>query len=483
MKNYSLWLDGIDNQNYPGLDKNIEVDVLIIGGGITGISTLYHLIDSKLNVCLVERNKIGEGITLRTTGKITYMQGNIYSKLTKIYNYDVAKKYYESQKDAIKLIKDIVTKNNIACNFTKQKSFIYASNKIEIEKLKKEQSLLESFGEKVIVSKIPLDIPNYYTIAVSNTYYFHPLKYLHALANICFLKGQKIYENTNIIRIDESNDYYLCHTKDFVIKAKYVVLATHYPYFLFPYLFPLKGTIEKSYICSSTINTPKDISGISTLSNKSFRYYQNNLLYLDNTHNLAFKYNNKDNYKNLFNQNIKLSNNINHYWSNTDIITNDYLPYIGKLENNLYISTGYNTWGMTNGSLAGLIISDNILNKKNKYTSLFNPKRIKPLISYFNIFKDIFYNAYPFVYNKIIKNKSYYNKNVIFKKINGKNVAIYIDDFKKEHIVYSTCPHLKCSLIFNETEHTWDCPCHASRFTLDGKCIVGPSNKDITYKE
>ena len=136
---------------------------------------------------------------------------------------------------------------------------------------------------------------------------------------------------------------------------------------------------------------------------------------------------------------------------------------------------------MTNGSLAGKILSDLIQQKNNKYKSLFNPKRSKSLISYLNIFKDIFYSAKPFIQNKVVKNKSYYSSNVLFTKINNKDVGIYIDELKKEHIVYNKCPHIGCSLIFNEVEHTWDCPCHSSRFDLDGKCIIGPSKKDITF--
>ena len=170
-------------------------------------------------------------------------------------------------------------------------------------------------------------------------------------------------------------------------------------------------------------------------------------------------------------------------WSNEDIITNDYLPYIGKIKNNLYIATGYNTWGMTNGSIAGLILSDLIKEKFNKYTSLFNPKRLMPLSSFPNVVYDLYSSAKPFIGNKLIKNKKFYSNKVIFTKKDGKNVGIYIDDAKISHVVYNKCPHMKCSLIFNESELTWDCPCHSSRFDLDGNCIKGPSNYNISYKE
>ena len=173
-------------------------------------------------------------------------------------------------------------------------------------------------------------------------------------------------------------------------------------------------------------------------------------------------------------------------WSNHDIITNDYLPYIGCLKSgdtSLLMGTGYNTWGMTNGSLAGKILSDMILEQENKYIPLFDPHRRKNIESIKSIPINIYCSIKPFIQNKLFKKKSWYSKNIYFDKRNGKDVAIYKDENNKEHIVYNKCPHLKCSLIFNETEKTWDCPCHGSRFNIDGECIQGPSNYDIKFKK
>ena len=487
LKNYSLWLDYRNSNYYPKLNRNLDVDVLIVGGGITGVSTAYHLVNSKLKVAVVERNKIGEGVSARTTGKLTYMQGDIYSKLASTYSTDVAKSYYNSQKDAIKLVGKIIKDNNIECDFSRQKSFLFANAEKDIEKLKNEKSLLENFGSNIKEEKLPLNLKNYYSISVSDTAYFHAVKYIKKLASICYSKGIQIYENTNISKMIKHDGYYICYTNGYIIKAKNVVVASHYPFFIFPFLFPLKANVERSYICASLINDNKYLSGINLNKNSiSFRYHQDNIniffIYLDESHNLAYRFNYKDNFNKLKNDNNKINQNIKNIWSNTDILTNDYLPYIGKLNDNLLISTGYNTWGMTNGSIAGKILSDILLNKNNKYEKLFNPKRSMPFINVLNIGKNIFSSIKPFIQNKLFKNKKYYPKNVIFTKRNGKNVAIYIDKYNKEHIVYNTCPHFKCSLVFNEVEKTWDCPCHSSRFTIDGKCINGPSNKDISYK-
>ena len=197
-------------------------------------------------------------------------------------------------------------------------------------------------------------------------------------------------------------------------------------------------------------------------------------MFLCNSHNLAFKNNISQNFTDLLN-NIKTKPA--YIWSNKDIITCDKLPIIGELDENLFIATGYNTWGMTNGILSGLILKDLILRKQNSYATLFDPKRkLKNKIINFPI--NLTSNLKSFIGSKIIKNKKWYKNNVKFTK----DLAMYTDENGLEHIVYNKCPHLKCGLIFNPVEKTWDCPCHGSRFDIDGHVIEGPSVYDISYK-
>lgn len=447
----TLWQD-INMHEYKTLDKDINCDILIIGGGITGINTLYELKDK--DVILVEKNTIGSGITARSSAKITFLQENIYSKIN---NIDKAKNYYECNKLAIKTLVNRINKEGIDCDLEKVKSYLYTTKIENIEKIKKEQKILETFGETPKVSNI---LPNKmlvnYSFSVDNTYVFHPLKYINELA---YKLKDKIYEHTNIIDIKNIDGLYYCYTNNnCVIKAKTVILAMFYPYFLIPFLMPLKGNLEKSYI---TIKKDKNkhFSAIN-IDNEllSIRYNKDTLITVTNSHNLCF------------------NKNIHDYsWSNHDIITPDYMPYIGFIKDNLIIATGYNTWGMTGSVIASLIIKDIINNKVNKYINLFNPKRSKSIIKYgYNIFSSI----YSLIGSKLNKNKEYYDNNPIFIK----DKAIYVDKSGVKHIVYNKCPHMKCTLLFNKEEETWDCPCHGSRFTLDGDVLIGPTNYSIRVK-
>lgn len=482
MKNESIWKEK-QEQICPKLENNITTDVLIIGGGITGISTAYHLINGNLKVVLVEKNEVANGVTSRTTGKLTYLQENIYSKLKKYHGIDKTKLYLDSQIEAINIVKNIIEKEDIKCNLEKVKSFVFTNDKVK--KLDEEINLLKKFNVPIKETKtLPNNVIVNKSHYVNDTYVFNVVKYLYSLKNICLKNNISVYENTKINSITKDNDTFICKTRNNTIKAKYIVFATHYPYFLKPFFLPLKTYIEKSYIEAFKVEGNYKFSSIN-ISNPtiSTRYYTNNdnnyQIFLTNSHNTCIK----DNYKQNFKELLKSKDKIPEYiWSNKDIITSDSLPFIGLIDDNLLIGTGYNTWGMTNGSLAGKILSDIILKNKNRYIELFNPRRAINLGKIINFPIILGSNIYSFTKTKIKKNKSWYPDNVKFEKRDGKNIAIYIDENKKEHIVYNLCPHLKCSLLFNETEKTWDCPCHGSRFDIDGKCIEGPSNYDIGFK-
>ena len=485
VNNQSIWLDGYDENDYVSLDKDITCDVLIIGGGITGLSTLYHLRKSKLNVVLVEANLVGSGVSGYTTGKINFLQELVYSDILKQSNYEKAKLYYDSQKYAIKNIVDIINKEKILCDLEKTDSFVFANEKKEIEKIKKEKELLISFGEKVEeYNKDLLYVQNKYAIKVNDTYVFHPLKYLLALKKIIRKFNKPIYEKTKVNNIIKNGEYYNSQTDKYVIKAKKIVLACHYPFFLFPYFLPIKTNIEKSYITASLAKNDYKTYITSNKPTTSIRYQKDYLIYLSNSYIISNKIDDNKNYEEVIKKVNNLNLKIKYIWKNDDLITLDKIPYIGYVKKNdktLLIGTGYNTWGMTNGSLAGIILSDLILGSTNKYASLTDPLRVIHIKNILPKIMNIFYNSKGFLKSKIKKNKNWY-QNVEIKNINGKSVAIYKEE-GREYKVYNTCPHMGCSLIFNETDKTWDCPCHASRFSLSGKVIKGPSTKDITYNE
>ena len=459
MKKTSIWIDTIKKKKYPKLTSNKDIDVLIIGGGITGISTLYFLKNSGLDVALVDQGKIGMSITGHSTGKLSYLQNDLIDKIRKNFNDETALKYLKSQRYSIKTIVSLIDKLNISCDLEEVNSYVFTNKIEEILKLRDLSSFLNENGFSTFDGDKDY-VKHKYMFYVKDTYMFHPIKFVYGLCdNITF----PIYENTAIKKIIKNENSYSCYTDDYVINAKKVVLASHYPYFIFPYLFPLKCTLEKSYLSASKNNFDKHSLISYGMPVISMRTYKDYLLYLSDSHNTCDDVCDKKHFNHLLQGALKYSKKVDYVWSNVDIITSDGLPYVGEINKNLFIGTGYNTWGLTNGFLAGNILADLILEKKNEYSLLFDPNRINFAL-FFGLFKSSFKNI-----------KGYING--YLNRISSKKTFTYN---KKEF--YSKCPHLGCKLIFNSVLKTFDCPCHGSRFDMNGNCINSPANSDIKFK-
>lgn len=475
MINKSIWLDENFNK-LKSVNSNLETDVLVIGGGITGLSALYQLNKNKFKVLLVEKNICGMGVTSKSTAKITYLQEKIYMNIRKLESEVVARKYLNSQVDAIKLLVDIIKKENIKCGLKKVDSILFTRN--NFDKLKDEYKFLKHSKVSVKLDDIK-ELNDILGIRVFDTYVFNPFKYINGLKK---LLGDYIYEESKVERIEKKDGFYLCYVNGFCIKTKYVIIATHYPYFIYPFLLPMKSHIEVSYLGAVKVKKDFPISAIN-IDEKciSLRYYSNKksnyLIYLYGSYVGSSVKNIEDNFNDLI-KNYPFE----YVWSNKDIITSDYRPFIGRVykdDDTFLIACGYNTWGMTNATIAGVILNDIVIKKHNKYIKLFDPNRCFNLNKIANFPINLFNSAKAYLSSgKTNQN----NKSIMYDKINGKDVAIYVDEYEKRHVVLNKCPHMKCGLLFNSVEKTWDCMCHGSRFDIDGNCIEGPSNFDIKYK-
>lgn len=489
MKKKSIWIDNVKDTKMDSLKEDIECDILVIGAGIAGLSTVYNLKDANKKIVLVDKNRCGMGATSYNTGKLTYMQDLVYYKIENNYNEKVARLYLDSQKEAINIVNKIVKDNNIDCDLVKTKAYVFSYNEDKYKNFDKEIEFYKKNNIKYkVLSSLPMNYPSRMVLETYDSYTFNPYKYLIGIKKI--IKDKiSIYENTRIINLNKENNYYICTTSDnYKIKASVVVVATHYPFFIVPYFTPFKTRVEKFFIGASKSSDNKNIQIISNdTPGTSIRYYKkdnnNYLLYGRRSHPSTNNLNVLEDYKELNNEYKKYFNkDIEYFYHTHDVMTYDNMPFIGKIDNNLYIMTGFNKWGNTNGVIGGKVISDLILGKHNAYINIFTPGRsisrdkIKNLV----IFNTSVISRY--IINKINPNMKYYDSNVEIRYINGKRCGIYIDENNTKHIVSNICPHMKCNLVFNYLDKTWDCPCHASRFDIDGNIIYGPSVYDIKIK-
>lgn len=484
MKNNSIWKENVENKNLPKLKKNIECDILIIGGGIAGLSTAYFLRNSNKNVVLIDKDKCAEGASSRNTGKLTFMQELVYHKIEKNYTSEMADLYLKSQRDAISLALNIINDNNIDCNLYEQDAYVFIQKEKDKKKINEEIKFYNR--NKIdckIVKKVPFNFSFLHGIKTRGSYSFNPYKFLVKIKNILEDKI-KIYENTRATLVKREDGGYVIKTENGnTIKTKKVVIATQYPFFIVPYFVPFKTTVEKSFIVSGrkTVNEFQFINeGKPTISINFYKEADGYLLYSRRSHSITTNLDTRDDRKEIIYEYKKyFGKNIEYYFQNHDLITYDYMPFIGKIDDvGMFVLTGFNKWGNTNGIIGGKLISDLLLDKKNEYESLFNPKRNLSLLKIKNL---TIYNSMVmtrYILNKIVSSKTYYDDRVSIEYIDGKKCGVYTDE-NGRHIVSNICPHMKCNLVFNYVDKTWDCPCHASRFDIDGNVVWGPSVYDI----
>ncbi|XMB86097.1 FAD-dependent oxidoreductase [Mycoplasmatota bacterium WC44] len=470
--NKSIW-DNIDYDVCDSLSEDIETDVLIVGGGIAGMSACYHLRNSGLKITLIDRESCGRGVSLYTTGKLTYLQKLNYYKLEKDFGFEKAKDYLFATKGIIEEVEKIIEINNIDCDFKKVPSYVVANKKEDLKYFEMEKSFLDRCN---VHSELYLETPygdNQYTLKVTDGAVFHPYKYITSLKDICLKNGVRIYENTIAFKMRREGKNTVVETDGGEIKSKYIVIATHFPFVNFPGFYFMRMHLDRSYVnvckgngeyTSITANDPV----------KSIRFHDEYLLFGGSNHPLSMKFNYENKHNKLESLRKKyFPNNTIMSWSTHDCISQDGLPYIGKFNgyNNVFVATGFNKWGMTNGSISGKIISDLIQGNENKYIDLFSPSR---KINIKNFTKDLMTSASNF-FSTSENNKIIYVNNG---KVTKKKIVKTIED--EEYIVDRKCPHLGCKLFFNDTDQTWDCPCHGSRFNIKGEVIQGPSTKNIS---
>lgn len=492
----SFWIKNFKNKTYPPLNDNLHVDVCIIGGGITGISCGYYLVKNNINVCILEKDKIIEKTSGHTTAKITSQHDLFYNYLYNSYGKDFAKKYLESNEEAILNIKNIIDLENIDCDYEFENSYVYTTDENNVQKIKDEIQILEKLNYNAnFLNSINLPISNLKAaIEFNNQAQFNPIKYANALCNIITENSGLIFENSKVEKVEKYKNEYKIYCNKKIITAKNVVIATRYPIINFPGFYFLKMYSEASYLIGveTSSNLPQGMYINSDTPTFSFRTADFNgkriLLVGGMGHKRGAKIDLTNSY-NILEQKAKElypDAKVLYKWNTHDSISLDKIPYIGEfslLYPNVYVATGFKKWGMTTSNISATIITDKILGRENKYAEIYNSKRfnlIKNIKEFGNILKE---TSSSLIFNKFdmpqAKPKDVEPLDGKIVNYNGTKIGLYKDESGKEYKVIPTCTHLGCELSWNNLDKTWDCPCHGSRYTFEGKLIYGPSKKNL----
>lgn len=492
----SIWLESKKKIESSGkLEEDTSADVCIIGGGIVGITTAYYLIKSGYKVVVLEKNEIANGVTGHTTAKITSQHGLIYSYLSEKYGINFAKKYFEANEDGIKNIKDIIDENGVACDFEETESYIYTNNESDIKKIDKEMDALKYINidaEKTNKTDLPFNVLS--TIKFKNQAKFNPFKYVSGLVKYILNNKGRIYTNTLCMDVKKENDEYVVYANNNKVYAKYVVLASQYPFLKIPGFYFAKMYQESSYVIA--IKTENDLpKGMyinveqPTLSFRTANFDGKNILLIGGAgHKTGKKVTYEETYKILEDKAKELykDSRVIARWSIRDAVTLDKIAYIGEYSNllpNLYVATGFNKWGMTTSNIAANIITDKIKSDGSVYGEIFKSTRFKPIENKDEM-KNMIVDSTKSLVVERIKKKELEIKDIKENsggiiEIDGEKVGVYKNEEGKNYLIKPVCTHLGCMLEWNDADKTWDCPCHGSRFDKFGKNILGPAIKDL----
>ena len=533
----SYWINSEKNkEKYNKLEKNIETDICIIGGGITGISTAYYLTKENLKVTVLDMGKIGFQTTGNSTAKITSQHGLFYKYLKDSKGEDFARLYYDANEDAIKNIKKIVEKEKIQCDLECQSAYVLAANREEVQKVKDEVEVVRGFGghaeylEREDIDKNLLILNPLAAIRFKNQAQFNSYKYTIELAKVCKNLGANIYENTKVVDVRDEKDYYYLETEDgYKIKAKYLVITTKYPIINIPGFYFMKMYQSTSYGISIpvkeklfdgmyiTSTNPKVSLRMAKVDNniikdvvdgnienyakqdkenrKRVKEKQNSkidneyvLIVVGTDHKTGEKTDLSNSYKKLENiaKQIYPQGKVENYWNTEDCITLDKIPYIGKYSTmweNAYVATGFNKWGITTSNIAANIITDMIIGRKNRYEDIFISTRVEPVKNRQEVGNMLKETVSSLVLKKFelpeSEQASLKNEEGKIIEIEGEKVGAYKDKEGRIYTIVPKCAHLGCELSWNNLEKTWDCPCHGSRYDYTGKMLYGPTVKDL----
>ena len=431
----SIWQE-IALPEYDALRSDIRTDVLVIGGGMAGLLCARLLLDAGVECLVAERRRIASGVTARTTAKLTAQHGLIYHKLTREFGKETAQGYLHANLAALDALRAMA--RDIPCNLEKKSAFLYALD--GGKKLEAEMAALEAIGSPAIWEKyLPLPFPVDGAIRFPNQAQFHPLKFLRGI-----LPGLTVYENTQVLALEGTTAI----TPQGRIHARKVIVATHFPFLNRHGGYFLKLYQQRSYVLA--LENAGNVDGMyldQAPGGLSLRNYENTLLLGGGSHRTGKKSGGwaplQDFAQRYYPQSIQRA-----AWATQDCMSLDGIPYIGPYSPRLpdiYVATGFNKWGMTGSMTAARLLRDEILGAPGPYAEIFSPRRtvLRP---------QLFANGLETVANLLTP-------------------------------TVPRCPHLGCALKWNPQEHSWDCPCHGSRFGENGQLLDNPATGPLNCRK
>jgi glycine/D-amino acid oxidase-like deaminating enzyme/nitrite reductase/ring-hydroxylating ferredoxin subunit len=482
--------------HYPELNEDLEVDVVIIGGGITGVTAATQLIAAGKKVALLEAKEMGGVTTGSSTGNLYVAVQPFYQSIYSKFNLETAKAIAQSRKTAIDYIEKKVQDHDIHCQFHRRPWYAYTNRDARIS-LDKEVELFKKMDIDVdYTTTLPLPLKFKKAVVMPNQARFNPFKYVLALTELLAKKGCHIFENTRVTSIEEKSTCTVSTDKA-KIRAKKVFIATHTPIGINP--TQLFTAAYRSYVVAVTLKNKDYPEGHfwdldrpphATCTHAISKQHPELLMVAGSHHKTGQGSNTQLHYKELttFLTDHFQVDEIAYQWSAQHFQSADDVPYIGLAKRSgkhVYMATGYFADGLVYGTVAGIMMGDLLAGKRNALENTYQSNRITPVASASFLLKEDSNVFFEYLKDFPIVDSDYANlKNGEGKivEINQEKCAVSRDNEGNLHIVSGVCTHMKCIVSWNGAEQSWDCPCHGSRFTQQGEVIEGPATVNLQIK-
>lgn len=489
----SLWLATAPPAAYPPVAGKIDADVAVIGGGIAGLTTALMLKRRGARVAVLEAAAVGTGVTGCTTAKVSALQATIYSTIQGRHGDEAATVYAQASLAGVERVASIVAAESIECDLERRPAYTYAATDSERSSVEQEHERAASASLPIAAAEPDLPYRTHGAIRLDDQLQFHPVRYVQGLAAAVNGEGSRVFEGSRALSVSEGSPS-IVTTASGEVCAEHVVVATHYP-ILDRGLYFARLKPQRSYCIAASLAEGAASQGMSISAGsptRSVRSYGELLIVGGEGHPTGSSESTPERFERLeeFARRHWAVGEITHRWSAHDPVPYDHLPMIGRYHprsSRLWVTTGFMKWGLATATFAATILSDLIAGRENAWAPTFSPSRLS-LSSSHEVAQLGAKFAADLVIDRLRPPQALRTEGIppgearTLRDGAGKK-GVYRDLDGNLHAVSLRCTHLGCLVRFNSAEHTWDCPCHGSRFAPDGTVLEGPATQPLAQRD
>ena len=508
-KNPSLWIDTAPVPYRAALDGDLNVDVCIVGGGICGITAARILKRAGMTVAVVEALSVGGGETGHTTAHLATHHDLYYNDTITKFGEDEARLVLESRRAAIAQIEEFVVDEGISCGYERVPAYLFTEGSSDVRVLREELEACQRIGMHAEwVESLPTRFPITGAIRFPNQAQFHPLEYLRGLAERVSGNGSYLFEHSRVTNIDYGTPCRV-HAAGGTITCRDVILATNSPLNATGLLIT-KIAAYRTYAVAFRIDASAAPLALLWDSGDPYHYVR-----LHHSGDATFLIVGGEDHKVGTRENDAPTDNQAHAdaawkrlegwargrfalgevaakWSGQLLEPADGLPYIGKYDEHAWVATGFSGDGMTNGTLAAMLLSQEILGERPAIAKVYDSKRMPTHGAAEFMRENVGYPKHK-LGDRFKRADTDHFRAVgagegKIVRMGKQKLAVFRDNDGSVHAFSPVCTHMGCHVHWNNAESSWDCPCHGSRFdartgeVLNGPATIALEAKDVTAR-